>query len=83
VIANPASEHRHELNEATLLVFDRRAELMDIVVASTSADEARQRVRTTFSLSKPAATHVLSLQVRDFTATAIRRVRDERDQFRA
>ena len=73
----PAERERFDLTSAVLLAVERRAELLDLVAESPSADEARQRIREVFSVSEAAATHVMALEVRRFARDAVERVRAE------
>jgi DNA gyrase subunit A len=73
--------HRLEFLDAMLAAIERRAEVMDLIAESESADEARASLRALLGISELAATAIIDLQLRRFAKLERSRILDERDEI--
>jgi DNA gyrase subunit A len=72
---------RHEILAAVLAAGQHRAEVLNIVAASATADAARLALSDVLGVSEVAATAVLDMQVRRFAVQELDRVFEEFEEI--
>lgn len=72
---------RLEILDAIVAGIDRRQELLQIVSAAPSDEEARRQLGAAFGFNEGQAAAVLDIQVRRFATEQRRRISNERDQL--
>lgn len=77
-----AARERLEILDAITAAIERRAEVMELIAASPSADEAKRGVAALLGVSELSATAVIDLQWRRFAQLERNRIAEDRDQMR-
>jgi DNA gyrase subunit A len=75
------AEERSHILEGLIVALDRIDEVIELIRASASAEEARQGLIAGFGLSETQAQHILEMQLRRLTALEQDKIRDEHRQL--
>jgi DNA gyrase/topoisomerase IV subunit A len=78
-----AARERLEILDAMIAAIERRAEVVGLVAAADSADDARRGIAELLAVSEVGADAILALQLRRLSRREVQRIRDERDELRA